>query len=111
MLQHLPQKGGFELLRDTPCVRAKLLSHVRLCDPIDCRPPGSSVHEDSPGKNTGVGCPLPGDLPDSGCEPASFMSPALVGSFFTIRASWEAQKKHHEHTKPRSSHVDNEGSI
>ena len=21
-----------------------------------CSPPGSSVHEDSPGKNTGVGC-------------------------------------------------------
>ena len=26
------------------------------CDPMDCSPPGSSVHEDSPGKNTGVGC-------------------------------------------------------
>ena len=25
-------------------------------DPIDCSPPGSSVHGDSPGKNTGVGC-------------------------------------------------------
>ena len=22
-----------------------------LCDPIDCNPPGSSVHGDSPGKN------------------------------------------------------------
>ena len=27
-----------------------------LCDPMDCSPPGSSVHEDSPGRNTGVGC-------------------------------------------------------
>ena len=27
-----------------------------LCDPVDYRPPGSSVHGDSPGKNTGVGC-------------------------------------------------------
>ena len=26
-----------------------------LCDPVDCSPPGSSVHGDSPGKNTGVG--------------------------------------------------------
>ena len=26
------------------------------CDPLDCSPPGSSVHGDSPGKNTGVGC-------------------------------------------------------
>ena len=27
-----------------------------LCDPMDCSPPGFSVHEDFPGKNTGVGC-------------------------------------------------------
>ena len=27
-----------------------------LCKPMDCSPPGSSVHGDSPGKNTGVGC-------------------------------------------------------
>ena len=27
-----------------------------LCDPMECSPPGSSVHGDSPGKNTGVGC-------------------------------------------------------
>ena len=27
-----------------------------LCDPMDCSPPGSSVHGDSPGKNTGMGC-------------------------------------------------------
>ena len=29
-----------------------------LCDPMDCSPPGSSVHGDSPDKNTGVGCPV-----------------------------------------------------
>ena len=27
-----------------------------LCNPMDCSPPGFSVHEDSPGKNTEVGC-------------------------------------------------------
>ena len=27
-----------------------------LCDRVVCSPPGSSVHEGSPGKNTGVGC-------------------------------------------------------
>ena len=27
-----------------------------LCDPMDCSPPGSSVHGDSPGKSTGMGC-------------------------------------------------------
>ena len=30
-------------------------SRVWLCDPIDCSLPGSSVHGDSPGKNSGVG--------------------------------------------------------
>ena len=27
-----------------------------LCDPMDCSLPGSSVHTDSPGKNTRVDC-------------------------------------------------------
>ena len=27
-----------------------------LCDPMDCSPPGSFVHGDSPDKNTQVGC-------------------------------------------------------
>ena len=30
-------------------------SCLTLCNPMDCSPPGSSVHGDSPGKNTGVG--------------------------------------------------------
>ena len=29
---------------------------LTLCNPIDCSLPGSSVHGDSPGKNTEVGC-------------------------------------------------------
>ena len=36
-----------------------VLSHSVMSDslkPLDYRPPGSSVHGDSPGKNTGVGC-------------------------------------------------------
>ena len=36
---------------------AQSLSHVWLfVTPMDCSPPGSFVHRDSPGKNTGVGC-------------------------------------------------------
>ena len=31
-------------------------SFPTLCDPMDCSLPGSSVQEDSPGKNTAVGC-------------------------------------------------------
>ena len=33
-----------------------LQSRPTFCDPMDCSPPGSSLHGDSPGKNTGVGC-------------------------------------------------------
>ena len=42
-----------------------------LCDPMDCSPPGSSVHGDSPGKNTGVGCHalLQGIFPTQGSNP------------------------------------------
>jgi len=29
---------------------------MALYDPMDCSQPGSSVHGDPPGKNTGVGC-------------------------------------------------------
>ena len=29
---------------------------LTLCDPMDCSPPSSSLHGDSPGKYTGVGC-------------------------------------------------------
>ena len=31
-------------------------SCLTLCDPMDCSPPGSSVHGIFPGKNTGVHC-------------------------------------------------------
>ena len=49
-----------------------------LCNRRDYSPPGSSVHRDSPGKDTGelsgLPFPSPGDLPNSGIEPTS---PAL----------------------------------
>ena len=39
------------------CVRARFLqSCPTLCNPMDYSPSGSSVYEDSPGKNTGMGC-------------------------------------------------------
>ena len=42
-----------------------------LCDPVYCSPPGSSVHGDSLGKNTEVGCHalLQGILPIQGSDP------------------------------------------
>ena len=42
-----------------------------LCDPVNCSPPGSSIHGDSPGKNTGVDCHtfLQGIFPSQGSNP------------------------------------------
>ena len=57
-----------------------LQSPPTLCSPMDCSPPGSSVHGDSPGKNTEVSCH---DLPDPEIEPTSPVAPALLGRFFT----------------------------
>ena len=53
--------GGGGAVGCLPCVYAYGYvcmcdqSCLTLCDPMDCSPPGSSVHGDSPGKNTGVG--------------------------------------------------------
>ena len=33
---------------------------------------------------TGLPCPPPGDLPQPGIKPASLVSPALAGGFFTV---------------------------
>ena len=42
-----------------------------LCDPVACSPPGTSVHGDSLGKNTGVGSLslLQGIFPTQGSDP------------------------------------------
>ena len=74
-------------------IEAKLLqSCPTLCDPVDYRPPGSSVLEDSPGKNTGVDCHalLQGIFPTQG-QNLYLTSPTLVGGFFTTNFTWEAQ--------------------
>ena len=64
-----------------------------LCDPMDCSPPGSSVHRDFPDKNTGVGCHtlLQGIFQTQGLNPPLTI-PALAGGFFTTSATWEALK-------------------
>ena len=51
------------------CLGAQLCP--TLCDPMDCSLSGSSVHGDSPGKNTGVGCHvlLEGIFPTQGRNP------------------------------------------
>ena len=61
---------------------------------MDCSSPGSSVHGDSPGKNTGVGrhVLLQGDLSNPRIKLMSFASLALANKFFTASATWEAQR-------------------
>ena len=48
------------------------LSRVRLCDPVDCSPPGSSVHGILQARTlewVALSCPPPGDLPNPGIKP------------------------------------------
>ena len=44
-----------------------------LCDPMNCSPPGSSVHGNSPYGEywSGLPCPFPGNLPNPGIESRS----------------------------------------
>ena len=60
-------------------------SRRTLCDPVDCSPPGSSVHGDSPGKNAGVGCHafLQGIFPAQGSN---------QGLLHCRRSLWDAAK-------------------
>ena len=66
--------------------------------------PGSSVHRIlSIYTNwSGLSFPWPGDLPDAGTEPASFISPALAGGFCTTSATWE--KPHFLYESENISH-------
>ena len=74
-----------------------------LCNPVNCSPPGSSVHGILQQEHwSGLPCPAPGNLPDRGTEHGSLKSPALAGGFFTANATWEA---------PDSSHVVLKGDI
>ena len=41
---------------------------------------------------SGLPCPLPGGLPNARMESVPLKSLALAGGFFTISATWEAQK-------------------
>ena len=53
------------------------------CDPVDCSPPGSSIHGILPSRQeywSGLPFPSPGDLPDPGIKPRS---PALQADVLT----------------------------
>ena len=61
------------------------LSQVQIiCKPMDCSPPGFSVHGISQARILElVVISSPGDLPDPGIEP---VSPALADRFFTTES-------------------------
>ena len=64
---------------------------LTLRDPIDCRPPGSSVHGILPARILEwVAIPFSGGSSWPRIEPVSLISPALAGKFFTIWATKEA---------------------
>ena len=66
------------------CMFSVAQSCLTLCDPMDCSPPGSSVHGILLARTLEwVPCPPPEDLPDPGIKPTSPSSPALAGAFFT----------------------------
>ena len=61
-----------------------------LCGPMDCSLPDSSVHRIlQAGILEKVAMPSFGDIPNPGIKPASLMSPALAGEFFTAGTTWE----------------------
>ena len=70
------QCGLFEQPRLKKLMCLVVQSCPTLCDPMNCSLPGPSVHRDSPGKKSRVGCHalLQGNFSNTGIEPRS---PAL----------------------------------
>ena len=62
------------------------------CNPMDCSRPGSTLHRDSLGKNTGVGCcTLPqGIFPTPGIK---LMSPTLQADLYHLSHQQALSKK------------------
>ena len=80
----LNEKGTSGVTVSQDILHLCVLSHVRLCDPMDCSLPGPSAMGFSRQEYCS-GLPfLPaGDLPDPGIKLRSLVSPALAGGFFT----------------------------
>ena len=76
----------WQQLSFTECLLVPTTVLLSLSDsfvgPMDCGPPGSSVHGMFQTRKMELPFPLPGDLPDPGIEPESLVSPALAGGFF-----------------------------
>ena len=87
---HPPNHIHFWTLSVCVCVLIHF-SHVRLSYPMDCSPQ-APLSTGFPREEywSRLPFPPPGDLPDSGIEPASLIPPELEGEFFTTSTTWEA---------------------
>ena len=60
---------------------------LTLCEPMDCSPPDSSGHGIFQARilmgDGGLSFPVPGDLPNTGIEPASLASAVSADGFFS----------------------------
>ena len=80
---HWPRKIPL-LARFCTCACSGVQSRLTLCNPMDYTYRGSSVHWIFQEKILGwVSTSSSRDLPDTGFEPTSSVSPALAGKFFT----------------------------
>ena len=76
---------GLSAVRVPMCVCAVAQPCLTLSDPVDCSPPGSSIHGISqPRILEWVAISYEGDLPNPGIGPASLVSSALADGFFTL---------------------------
>ena len=77
-----------------------------LCTPVDCSLPGSSVHGDFPGKNTGVGCHalLQGIFPTQGWNLCLLHLPALSGRFFITEPAGSPKQEYTAYQKEYLPH-------
>ena len=80
--------------KNTACMCAKSIqSCPTLWDPMDCSPPGSSVHRILQARILEwVAEPSSRGSSNPGIKPISLESSALAGRFFTTSAIWEAHK-------------------
>ena len=92
--QHLMTKNNI-IFYFMPITRLAMLvlvtqSCLTVCDPMDCSPPGSSVHEifSRQGYWSVLPFPSPGDLPNPGIEARS---PALQADSLPTELQWKPQ--------------------
>ena len=104
----MPETPSFLHWQESPWLCIKHLSSTNFCNRDVCAlshfscvwffaTPWTTARQAPPSMGfsrqeywSGWPCPPSGDLPNPGIEPASLMSPALTGRFFTTGTTWEA---------------------